>query len=620
MIHSSCKPRGSRCRDQLRSPAVGEQLARLKFSPDDRKVLLEFVAAAPAGTASAMLICEEALDGKIDDALLVKSIPGIAQYIEPQRIDALVELLDHRFGQQGQQEIVLLDAIADVAGPSRLADQRAAAGARWWGLYARCSSAPRNPIGRTSRCRERRLRPAPGVLNSAVPKTATIGLRCCHRLKIIVAPAKSWGAFCGLRPFAIPPKLSFWLCGHNGAPGQPDKQANYVRLVLADGTEIARSYPPRSDIARKFTWDLAAQAGKQGRLEIVDGMTADTGYAWLAVGRFDPEVVPVPTTAVGDAMAPRLESIRRAARLKLEPLADDIVRLANEGGGEPVVRMAAADALVRLRPAAAVEPLTKLLGDAALPVAMRQQAAELLGRIDRPEAQAALLAQLRSAPQPVELAIATAIAGNKQTAETLLAEIRAGHAPAALLKEAAIVDRLRTAGVANVDPQVAELTAKLAPADDRVTKLIASRRQGFLAGSFDPAAGRAVFARSVCANCHRVGDVGKNLGPALDGIGSRGLDRLLEDMLDPNRNVDQAFRTVIVQTDGGQVVSGFGLREEGSTLVLSDSKGEQIRLPLAEVESRTPSSLSPMPGNISEQIPEADFYQLLAFLLSQRPK
>ncbi len=179
---------------------------------------------------------------------------------------------------------------------------------------------------------------------------------------------------------------------------------------------------------------------------------------------------------------------------------------------------------------------------------------------------------------------------------------------------------MKGAGIANLDEQIAELTAKLSPADDRIAQLIAARREGFLAATADAEAGRAVFARSVCKSCHKIGEVGGAIGPALDGIGVRGLDRLLEDMLDPSRNVDQAFRVTLVETDAGQIISGFGLREEGETLVLFDSAGKEIRLPRGDIVARSPSSLSPMPANISDMINEREFYELLAFLLSQRPK
>jgi putative heme-binding domain-containing protein len=105
------------------------------------------------------------------------------------------------------------------------------------------------------------------------------------------------------------------------------------------------------------------------------------------------------------------------------------------------------------------------------------------------------------------------------------------------------------------------------------------------------------------------------VGPELEGIGKRGLDRLLEDVLDPNRNIDQAFRTTVIVTRDGLARTGLFLREEGAVLVLADQEGKSFTVPAAEVESRELSNLSPMPADIAEKLPEAEFYDLLAFLL-----
>jgi putative heme-binding domain-containing protein len=273
-----------------------------------------------------------------------------------------------------------------------------------------------------------------------------------------------------------------------------------------------------------------------------------------------------------------------------------------------------------LAPERAVTPLAAMLGDASLPTSTREQAAQQLSRIDRPDARAALMAQLRSSPGSVGVLIAAGLAGNRESAAALLNEIRNGRAPATLLREPNVVDRLKSSGIADVEKQIAELTAGLSPKDNRIDKLIAERRAGFLAGKFDPAAGHAVFAKSVCANCHKIGEVGKTLGPGLDGIGNRGLDRLLEDTLDPSRNVDLAFRMVTVETNSGQILTGFGLREEGKMLVFNDANGQPVRVPLAEVAERHQSTLSPMPSNVIEQMPERDYYALLAYLLSLQGK
>ena len=110
------------------------------------------------------------------------------------------------------------------------------------------------------------------------------------------------------------------------------------------------------------------------------------------------------------------------------------------------------------------------------------------------------------------------------------------------------------------------------------------------------------------------------MGPELDGIGRRGLERLLEDLLDPNRNVDQAFRTtVVIQTDG-LLRTGLLVSDEGATLTLVDTQGKPFTVPKSEIKERSVSNLSPMPSNLVETLPEADFYHLMGFLLSQAEK
>ncbi len=95
---------------------------------------------------------------------------------------------------------------------------------------------------------------------------------------------------------------------------------------------------------------------------------------------------------------------------------------------------------------------------------------------------------------------------------------------------------------------------------------------------------------------------------------------MLEDILDPNRNVDQAFRLTTLNLKKGQVVSGLLLKEEGAVLVLADAMGKEVRVPKDTVEERSTSQVSPMPANIAEQVPEADFYNLLEYLLTLQSK
>jgi putative heme-binding domain-containing protein len=127
--------------------------------------------------------------------------------------------------------------------------------------------------------------------------------------------------------------------------------------------------------------------------------------------------------------------------------------------------------------------------------------------------------------------------------------------------------------------------------------------------------GKAVFQKQ-CASCHQLAGQGARIGPQLDGVGIRGAERLLEDILDPSRNVDQAFRTTVLSLKDGKVVSGLLLREEGKTLVLADATGKEVRVDGDQVEERSASPLSPMPANLLDQVGKEDLAQLIGFLLA----
>jgi putative heme-binding domain-containing protein len=147
--------------------------------------------------------------------------------------------------------------------------------------------------------------------------------------------------------------------------------------------------------------------------------------------------------------------------------------------------------------------------------------------------------------------------------------------------------------------------------------LMAARRKGFLSAKTDADAGAKVFEKS-CAICHQLGGKGAKIGPQIDGIGIRGLDRLLEDILDPNRNVDQAFRLTRLDLKNGLVVEGLLLREEGEVYVMADNQGKEVRVERSKVDERTVKQRSPMPDNFVDQVSEAEFNNLIAYLLKQQ--
>jgi len=285
----------------------------------------------------------------------------------------------------------------------------------------------------------------------------------------------------------------------------------------------------------------------------------------------------------------------------------------------PKLRPAANDACVALDPIQSVALLSELVGRGSEQLGVRQKAAQALSAINSPAARDELLRQLTAAPERLAVDIAAGLAGSRTGGTLLLTTIHDGKASAQLLREPTVISRLSAQGIADLDAQVKSLTAKLPKGDDRLDKLVQQRREGFLKSKPDPVLGRQAF-NKICANCHRIGGEGHKVGPDLDGIGIRGLDRLLEDVLDPNRIVDQAFRATLVQTDDGRTFTGLVVREEGQTIVLVDNQGKETQIAKSNVADRRVLPLSPMPANVADLLTETEFYNLMGYLLSQHPK
>jgi putative heme-binding domain-containing protein len=424
-------------------------------------------------------------------------------------------------------------------------------------------------------------------------------------------------------PFAIPEKLSFWCCGHSGFPTVPLNEGNYVRLRDATTHAIlAESRPPRNDTAQRFEWDIKEHAGKQGYVELIDGDTA-SAYAWLAVGRFSLAALNPSDTAKKQQLAAEIVGKQKLAALR--PQLATLVAAPNTDGA---ARVAIAQALLSFEPSARAAALVSALNEPAIPNDLRVATGAILARsasegnaAETQEVAKLYLENLREvmklAPSRLQTTIAETLAGDAAGAEALLALIESGHASPRLLLAPNVSAKFGTLKNDALDKRVATLTAKLPPVSETLDKLILERRASFARATPNLEKGLAVFTKH-CAGCHQIEGKGSVVGPQLDGIGGRGLERIIEDILDPNRNVDVAFRTTTIRKIDGQIVSGLFRREEGVQLVFADKEGKEFTLAKDDIDEQQKTNLSLMPANVPEIVPEADFQDLIGFLLSKR--
>lgn len=433
-------------------------------------------------------------------------------------------------------------------------------------------------------------------------------------------------------PFEIPAKLSFWCAGHSGFPGKPLNDGNWVRLRDATTHAVlAESRPPRNDVAQRVEWDLSKiapspkigpsppaplPAGERGEkrmgyMELVDGDTGDA-YAWLAIGRFSLAALNPSDTARKQQLAAEI-----VGKLKLASLRPRLATLVASPSTDGAARAAIGQALVSLDPDSRASALVAALNDPAMPTELRTK----MGYAITVDADGEYLDNLREvmkrAPTRLQTLVAETLAGDAAGADALLALVESGHASPRLLLAANVSSKFGTLKSEALNKRVAAATSKLPPVSETLDKLILERRVAFAKATPSLEKGQAVFTKH-CAACHQIAGKGAVVGPQLDGIGSRGLERIIEDVLDPNRNVDVAFRTTTMRLADGRVVTGLFRRAEGAQLVFADIQGKEFTIAKDEIDQDTKTALSLMPANVPEIVPAEEFHDLVGYLLSQR--
>jgi putative heme-binding domain-containing protein len=411
--------------------------------------------------------------------------------------------------------------------------------------------------------------------------------------------------------FAIPERITFFMAGHNGFPTTPVEPNNAVRLRDArTGEVVAEALPPRNDMAQHFEWDLKSHSGRRAVIEITDSDTRDA-YAWLAVGRFSiPDLNP-------EAFSPLEAATRLIARLQIAALRSDLAAATADANIATPTRVRCADALLSLEGDARLSALLPGVAAGIWPATLGEQTLILATTRDESGIETALTEAMRQATAVQQRQMAEALAGDRRGAEALLKLIESGRCSARLLIDTGLQQKLSAALGPDSQARIHDLTAGLPTASEAIDTLIAQRRAGFTPEGTTTERGRALF-KQHCAACHQLGAEGKQVGPRLDGIGLRGTDRLLEDLLDPSRNVDAAFRTTTIVTGEGVVVSGLKLREEGAVLVLANNKGEEVLVPMDDIDEQALSTTSLMPANFGELLPPQDLNELVSELLRQK--
>ena len=133
----------------------------------------------------------------------------------------------------------------------------------------------------------------------------------------------------------------------------------------------------------------------------------------------------------------------------------------------------------------------------------------------------------------------------------------------------------------------------------------------------DRASGEKIFQTDLsaqCTRCHRIGNKGSEIGPALTTISKeRDQQHLLRSIVHPSADIEKKYFTQAVLTDSGRVVRGVIKSENDIETIVIDSSGKEIKVPNDEIEDILDSKISLMP-DMTETLSPRQVRDLVAFL------
>jgi putative heme-binding domain-containing protein len=288
-------------------------------------------------------------------------------------------------------------------------------------------------------------------------------------------------------------------------------------------------------------------------------------------------------------------------------------------------------ALLKIDPEHNAELAAKLFQDPASSLEFKIKVANVLGDLTGSTGSSLnkvltnvnrVLAEVKNAPPDLQSAIVTSLASSPEGKDLVFSKVRQGQIFSRVLVEPKVGERM----LFNISPkqkkEYDELTANVEPVNTERNKAI-----GMMMGLYNKGskakelpsldAGHLVFTQN-CSPCHKIGTEGGNIGPNLDGVSKWGPNALATKIIDPNRNISEAFRNYTIKLKDGKVVAGLYRRDEGAIMIFADASGQEFSVAKSDVAERTASKFTLMPDNFRNKLSQTEFNAVINYLLNHK--
>ena len=252
------------------------------------------------------------------------------------------------------------------------------------------------------------------------------------------------------------------------------------------------------------------------------------------------------------------------------------------------------------------------------PLPIQLAAVQLMGRDLTPPIVQQLVERWKSLAPTVRAEAMASMLSRENSIGHLLDRIEAGDLASNAL-DASQRDRLINHSSGKISERARKVlgeetpSARSAVVEDFKSQI--SNLQSEISRDEHAAAGKLVFEKR-CATCHRLQDIGKEVGADLAALKDRSTDALLTAILDPNKAVESKFLVYTVVTKDGLQHSGMLKGETGGSLTLIGNDGKEITLVRADIEDLVGSQRSLMPEGLEKDLSSTDLSNVIAFVQS----
>ncbi len=387
------------------------------------------------------------------------------------------------------------------------------------------------------------------------------------------------------------------------AYGRPDALTEFVTAILpaalpADAGRLLTAAAGAPAAAAPLKVAIVRAVAQMNGALAMDGATTKAVQALLN----DPATtaIALPIVAKWDAGG----ALKAAAEARAGVLVRELGAAATSG--ERRAELAASVLALPSQRAAVLAALAPQLGDPAVPEPLKTRLVATIGEHPGADADTLLVGALAQANSA---AVFEQILKRPESTRALLAAMKGKRITPAALGPANVA-RLRTYPNRQVADEASAALDALTPQVRQRTEAIAALLPEIDKGG-DAARGRVLFT-GTCATCHRLGEIGRNVGPPLTGIGVHPRSELLVHIVDPNREVDPSFWQWNITTKKGETLTGMIANENAATVTLRSASGD-VDIRKDEIATRDNTRRSLMPEGF-ESLGAAALGDIMAFL------